>query len=226
MGRLKMSNTSLEKLITVDGLASSGKSTLARKLAEKLNWPWFSTGVLYRAMAYIISHTENFKEEDYLKLFESKEWYIQLSLEKTCFFYKGQDRTAELYSEKIDERASHFSSFEDYRKKLLPYQRSFYKKEQGLILEGRDCGTVLFPEAPLKIFLSAGEEQRAIRRAKERSKSKDIIFQSQKERDHRDETRSFAPTVCPEGALNLNSDKHSPEELVDIVYQKAQALFF
>ena len=221
----KMSNTSLEKLITIDGLASSGKSTLSRKLAEKLNWPWFSTGVLYRAMAYI-SHTENLKEEFYPKLFKSKAWHIQLSLEKTRFFYKGKDITTELYSEKIDERASHFSSLEVYRKQLIPYQRSFYKKEQGLILEGRDCGTILFPEAPLKIFLSAGEEQRAIRRAKERSKSTEIIFQSQKERDCRDETRSFAPTLCPEGALHLNSDKHSAEELVAMVYQKAQALFF
>lgn len=215
----------MEKLITVDGLASSGKSTLSQKLSEKLDWPWFSTGVLYRGMAYV-GLKESFKEEDYFAFFNSKVWKIKLTSLKTLFFYKGQDITGELYSEEIDEKASYFSASTDYRKALISYQRSFYKKEKGLILEGRDCGTILFPLAPLKIFLTAPESQRVERRAKERNKSSSFIFESQKERDHRDQTRSFAPSVIPEGALILNSADYNPQELVDIVYKKAQTLFF
>ena len=220
----------MEKLITVDGLASSGKSTLAQKLSKKLGWPWFSTGVLYRGMAYV-GLKESFKKKDYFDFFNSKKWKIELTPLKTLFFYKDKDITGELYSEQIDERASCFSSYPPYRKALIPYQRSFYKKrgdkiEKGLILEGRDCGTILFPSAGLKIFLTAPESQRVERRAKERNKSSSLIFESQQERDHRDQTRSFAPSVTPEGALALNSSEHSPDELVSIVYKKTQKLFF
>ena len=218
----------MEKLITVDGLASSGKSTLAQKLSQKLNWSWFSTGVLYRGMAYV-GFKENFKPKDYFDFFNSKTWRMELTPMKTLFFYKKNDITKELYSEIIDEKASAFSSHASYRKALIPYQRSFYqaefKKGKGLILEGRDCGTILFPFAPLKIFLVAPENQRVERRAKERNKSVSLIFESQKERDHRDQTRSFAPSVVPEGALHLDSAEYSPEELVDIVFQKFQSLF-
>jgi len=215
----------MEKLITIDGLASSGKSTLAKKLADRLGWPWFSTGVLYRGMAYA-GLTAGFKSEDYFKFFKSKTWRIELTSSKTLFFYKNRDITGPLYSEKIDELASLFSSTAAYRKALISYQRSFYKKEKGLILEGRDCGTILFPSAPLKIFLSAPEEQRGARRAKERKKSSSLIFESQKERDHRDQNRVFAPSVVPEGALRLNSYQYNSEELLDIVFKKAQNLFF
>ena len=227
----------MEKLITVDGLASSGKSTLSQKLSEKLGWSWFSTGVLYRGMAYV-GLKEKFKEEDsdYFDFFKSKTWRVELTPLKTLFFYKDQDITRELYSEKIDEKASYFSAHASYRKALISYQRSFYKKgedkterhkkEKGLILEGRDCGTILFPSAPLKIFLTAPESQRVERRAKERNKSSSLIFKSQKERDYRDQSRSFAPSVVPEGALTLNSAEYNLEELVEIVYKKVQTLFF
>ena len=215
----------MEKLITVDGLASSGKSTLSQKLSQKLSWSWFSTGVLYRGMAYV-GLKENFEKKDYLEFFKSKDWKIELSPSRTLFFYKKENITEQLYSEKIDDKASSFSATPDYRKALISYQRSFYEKDKGLILEGRDCGTILFPSAPLKIFLLAPENQRVERRAKERNKSSELIFKIQKERDHRDETRSFAPAVTPEGALTLNSAEHNPEELVDIVYKKACSLFF
>jgi len=215
----------MEKLITVDGLASSGKSTLARKLSKKLHWSWFSTGVLYRGMAYV-GFKENFKEKDFFHFFKSKQWEIKLSPLKTLFFYKEEDITDKLYFEDIDEKASLFSFHKAYRKALIPYQRSFYKSSKGLILEGRDCGTILFPKAALKIFLQAPEDQRVERRAKERKKSPSFIFEAQKERDQRDQTRAFAPSIIPEGALTLNSSEYRSEELANIVYKKAQQLFF
>ena len=215
----------MDKIITIDGLASSGKSTLSQNLSQKLNWPWLSTGVLYRGMAYV-GLKEHFKEKDYFCFFKSKDWRIELSPFKSRFFYKEKDISLELYCEEIDERSSFFSTFSNYRKALIPYQRSFYNKEKGLILEGRDCGTVLFPSAPLKVFLKASSVKRAERRAKDRKQAASLVFESQEKRDDRDQSRSFAPLIQPKGALCLDSSSCASDDLVQIVYEKAQKIFF
>ena len=216
----------MKKIITIDGLASSGKSTLSQLLAKKLNWPWLSTGVLYRGMAYV-GFKENFSEQDYLCFFQSKNWHIELTGLKSLFFYKGEDISSKLYAEDIDNQASLFSSKAVFRKALIPVQRGFYKplSKKGLILEGRDCGTILFPSAPLKIFLSANEKTRAERRAGDRNQERGAVFQAQQERDKRDQNRSFAPLVQPKNSLYLDSGQKSSEELADFVYKKAQKFF-
>ena len=216
----------MKKIITIDGLASSGKSTLSQRLSKKLNWPWFSTGTLYRGMAYI-GLKENFSPQDYLSFFKSKSWHIRLTNSKSLFFYKGQNISHKLYKEEIDEKASSFSSKAEYRKALIPFQRAFYSSlsQKGLILEGRDCGTVLFPSAPLKIFLSAREDIRAKRRAKDRKQKQPEVLQAQKQRDKRDQSRSFAPLIKPREALCLDSSKKNLEELTALVYKKAQEIF-
>ena len=215
----------MEKIITIDGLASSGKSTLSQKLSKKLGWPWFSTGVLYRGMAYV-GLIEKFTEKEFLSFFNSPDWSIQLTDSKSLFFYKGKDINSQLYQEAIDEKASLFSSHPHYRKALIPVQRAFYDENKGLILEGRDCGSVLFPSAPLKVFLTAQDNMRAKRRARDRKETAQIILQSQKNRDQRDQNRSFAPVVQPEGALCLDSGKYTASQLVDAVYQQAQDIFY
>ena len=217
----------MKKIITVDGLASSGKSTLSKKLAQKLGWQWFSTGVIYRGLAYI-GHKERWKPKDCLSFISSSaQWKIQLTPDKTLFFYREEDITDKIYEEKTDELASLFSANEAFRKALISFQRNFFnpRSEKGLILEGRDCGTVIFPDAPLKVFLEAGEGLRAERRAKERNQKKSLILKAQKERDRRDRQRPFAPALCPEGSLLLNSDSQTPEEMADFIYSEAQKRF-
>ena len=214
----------MEKIITIDGLASTGKSTLSQKLSKKLGWPWFSTGVLYRGMAYV-GLREKLTEKEYFSFFKSQDWSIQLTDSESLFFYKGQDISSQLYQKTIDEKASLFSSHSHYRKALIPVQRAFYNDNKGLILEGRDCGTVLFPFAPLKVFLIAPDNIRAKRRARERKETDQVIFQSQKSRDQRDQQRSFAPAIQPADAFCLDSGKYDINQLVDIVYQKADRIF-
>lgn len=214
----------MKKIITIDGLASSGKSTLSQKLSEKLGWSWLSTGVLYRGMAYV-GYIENFTEEKYLSFFKSRDWFIKLTDTQSLFFYKGQDISTQLYQKSIDEKASFFSSHPLYRKELIPVQRSFYKAQKGLILEGRDCGSILFPSAPLKIFLTASDQVRAKRRAKDREEPAKVILQSQKNRDQRDQNRPFAPVIRPKDALCLDSERYTLDQLVEVVYQKAVAIF-
>ena len=214
----------MEKIITIDGLASTGKSTLSKNLSQKLGWPWFSTGVLYRGMAYV-GFIEHFTEKEYFSFFKSKNWSIQLTDSESLFFYKGQNISSKLYQKTIDEKSSLFSSHPGYRKALIPVQRAFYKEDKGLILEGRDCGTILFPSAPLKIFLIAPDNIRAERRAEDRKELAQAVLQSHKNRDQRDQARSFAPAIQPADAFCVDSGKYSAGQLTDIIYQKAQSVF-
>ena len=159
-------------MITIDGAASSGKSSLSRELSRKLGWKWLSSGVFYRGIA-CVGFMEGFsKEREYLDFIRSGLWEVKLSLKKSLFFYKGQDITNRLYERKIDELSSLFSGQTVFRKAILPFQREMLKKEGSLIAEGRDCGTVVFPKAPLKIFLQADDRIRAERRARDRNSKK------------------------------------------------------
>ena len=217
-----------KKIITIDGFASSGKSTLSRELAKKLQWKWLSTGVIYRGIA-LVGSEQGFQDEDYLNFASSKDWQILLEDEATRFFYKNEDITPRLYTLDVDEKASLFSAREDFRKSLISFQRNFLfslKNQEGLIAEGRDCGTKIFPEASLKIFLKAGEEARAKRRLEDRKlRSISSVLKSQSERDTRDKTRSFAPTLEPEGSFVIDTDKNSLEEMLEKALQKALETF-
>ncbi len=214
------------KAITIDGPASSGKSSLSRLLSKKLNWPWWSTGVLYRGLAYV-GFKENLSPQGYLHFFQSKNWHIHLTDSKSLFFYKGRDISSKLDKGEMDERASLFSSNPLFRKALIPVQKQFFQPylKKGIIMEGRDCGTVLCPSAPLKVFLSASSIERAKRRAKDRNQDQSTVFQAQKIRDKRDQNRPFAPLIPPKNALCLDSSKKSAMELSFLVYKKAQSLF-
>ena len=215
----------MKKIITIDGLASSGKSTLSRLLAKKLNWNWLSSGVLYRGLAYVGDKEGLKTDEDYLSFIDSEKWRVELTPKKSLFFYKNEDITDKIYKESVDDISSTLSARVPLREKLIPIQRNFYKFETGLIIEGRDTGTVIFPEALLKIFLVAPEKMRAQRRAKDRKEDEAFILKSQKERDKRDQSRPFAPVKQPEKSLILSSEDFSPEEMIQQVYKEYQRVF-
>ena len=219
----------MERVITVDGFASSGKSTLSRVLAEKLGWSWLSTGALYRGMAYI-EREEGFQKSDILRFVHSGDWKIRLSADKTRFFYQNRDITEKLYMSSVDDRASLLSAWSEFRKELIPFQRAFLPKkgEKGLVAEGRDCGTKIFPSAPLKVFLQAEEGVRAERRSRDRERDQlevPTALKAQRERDRRDRERDFAPTAVPAGGLILNSGANPPSILVQRVYEEARRIF-
>ena len=215
----------MQKIITIDGAASSGKSFVSRKLSQKMGWRWLSTGVFYRGIAYV-GYLEKFqKEKEWLNFIQFGEWEVQLAFQKSLFFYKGRNITEQLYKRKIDELSSLFSGKTIFRKALISFQRDVLKREGALIAEGRDCGTVLFPKAPLKVFLLASSQIRAERRAKDRNSEKADILKDQKIRDRRDKNRHFAPLRKPKGSLVIDTGVHSPEEIVKHIQEKAVPLF-
>lgn len=201
-------------LITIDGPSASGKTSVSRALAKELGWNWLSTGVFYRGIAYLCHKRfkrDEIKESEVLKVLEEEKgsWEVKLGEKATFFSWKGNSiPEKEIYSLPISTVASFVSQFPHLREKIIPYQRKALKKHpQGLIVEGRDCGSVVFPEAPLKIYLTASEKARVKRRSFELKKEGLEVKKNIQERDTKDTTRKHAPLICPEGSHRLDSSE-------------------
>ncbi|MFC1659394.1 (d)CMP kinase [Pseudomonadota bacterium] len=197
-------------IIAVDGPASSGKGTVAKKLAEHFNLPHLNTGALYRIVGYKALQNnidlENIKELGGLvKNIESEDF-----------------EATGLYNEKVGEAASKIASNSEIRKILLDFQRNFANNARGAVLDGRDIGTVICPNADYKFFITASVEERAKRRFKE-SKSKGIsisyeqVLEKLKERDYRDSNRSIAPLVKASDAIEIDTTEMSIDEVFKCV---------
>jgi cytidylate kinase len=204
-------------IITLDGPMGSGKTSLGRALAKRLSLPFLSTGLLYRAVGYLVrSHNLPIEEERILSALK----ITPLSLLREGGEFRillGGTIIPEgiLKEEEIAELASMTSQFAGIRRYLLPIQRSAVTPE-GLVAEGRDLGSVVFPEATLKLYLSADPEVRLKRRAQELGRDYQEIKRVSR-RDERDSRRSLAPLLVPEGAKILDTTSRTVEELVEIV---------
>jgi len=201
-------------VITIDGPVGSGKSSVAKELAKRLNIYYLNTGLLYRAAAYIMIHKLNKKD---FGPFTEKE--LQL-LDKISYEYKDnnpvvyfekQDLTSHLSDSELDAPASMISSNRQVRERLLSVQRKISEK-YDVIAEGRDCGSVVFPKADHKFFLTARLDvraKRALSDERRRIEGKDVekVKVELEQRDQRDKTRKVSPLVVPnDGIIIDNSD--------------------
>lgn len=179
-------------VITIDGPSGSGKGTVGELLAKKLGWRFLDSGALYRALAL----TALKRDVDLTDVSSLKELAINLDIEfiLDCrIILKGQDVSREIRTEECSLAASKVAVLPEIRKVLLKRQRDFRQKP-GLVADGRDMGTVVFPDAQLKIFLIASQKERAERRyrqlqGQEINVSLHDVFQDLQKRDKRDELR-------------------------------------
>jgi len=207
-------------VITIDGPAASGKTTVSRELARRLGFSWVSTGAFYRGLALAAQKlkVDLSDEQAMAKLAGSAEWAVKMGPEGTHVFVQNMDVTSEVHQENTGTAASQISQYQGVRKALLPLQRACAEGVQGLIAEGRDCGTVVFPQASAKVFLTARSEDRAKRRAIQQGDSAESIEKihlDQKQRDQRDSARKSAPLLTPDGALTLDTSDLSLVEVLD-----------
>ncbi len=210
------------QVVTIDGPAASGKSSVSRELARRLGWKWISTGAFYRGLAFV-AHEEgvDLKDEKALvKLSQSSVWSIEMGTERTEVVYQGRCVTDDVSKEQVGMWASQVSSYPAVRESLLKNQRDCEMQTQGLVAEGRDCGTVVFPEASLKFYLTADQVQRATRRAQDLGLSVEDTVANQKVRDHQDSTRKTAPLQVPENAIVIDTTHLSLSEAVGLIEQK------
>ena len=203
----------MNKVITIDGPSASGKGTLAILLADKLNWKILDSGALYRAFAYF-SISENDQ-----KLIEENLRKISFNIVNNSIqvLFKNEDISRHLRTEETAIQASKISSLSSTREILLPIQR-FFLETSNLIADGRDMGSVVFPDADLKFFLDAAPEVRAKRRHLELQKRgqevnmhdliNDIV-----ERDKKDRTRDLSPLIKTEDSILLDSTNLDQESI-------------
>ncbi|MBT4760645.1 MAG: (d)CMP kinase [Bdellovibrionaceae bacterium] len=214
-------------VITIDGPAASGKSSVSRKLSERLGWDWVSTGAFYRGVGFLAyeSNMDLQDEEALVKLILDKEWEVVLAPEKTQFFFKGKDISSQVFVETVGSFASQISSHPGVRDSLLQAQRSLTQGRKGLVAEGRDCGTVVFPSSPLKIFLTADQSKRASRRVEQGGGEVKEILKAQQVRDEQDTQRKSAPLLAAEDAVTIDTTDLSLDQVVDQVETMAIKLF-
>jgi len=211
-------------IITIDGLSGSGKSTISLLFAKKLKWNLLDSGILYRAVGYILNnqsiHIDS--EDTVLEIIANIQLVPSQSFEYKVHFNK-EDISDYLINEEIGIEASRVSKHEYIRKALLPIQHSCVMSP-GLIANGRDMGTKVFPDAGLKLFFIADLSVRAQRRHQQLSElgqTVDIkdISESLIERDERDLTRNISPLKAANDAIVLDSTELNIESVLDKILE-------
>lgn len=217
-----------EKLIiAIDGPAGSGKSTTAKLLAKKLGYLYIDTGAMYRAVTlYAIKNNLLDDEEKIIEL--AKQLNIELKFEngQTKVSVNGKDVTDEIRSLEVNQNVSPVSKIEGVRKILVDKQKEM-GKNGGVVMEGRDITTVVFPNADVKIFLTATIDERARRRALEfeqKGQQVDIekVKQNILERDRIDSSRDVSPLTKSPDAIEIDTSNLSIEQQVDLILEETK----
>ena len=215
------------KVITIDGPAGSGKSTVSRLLAARLGWIYVTTGAIYRTLALMLMEAgTSVNDTGAIERFVSflSERYRQES--RSGRVYLGEREVSnEIRSPIMSEQASIVAQDELVRRRLLPVQRRIVLECSGAVVDGRDMGTVVFPDSPLKIFLTAAAESRANRRAEELNAAGQKIDVSAlvkeiHERDLRDSNRAVAPMRQAEDAVCIDSTDMDPQSVVKLILKQ------
>ena len=207
-------------IITVDGPSGSGKGTLSSALGNSLGWTILDSGALYRAIAFDAERKKiDFHEAEERKIFGLIK-SLKIELKSNKVFLNGEDVSENIRTEEVGLRASKIAANPKLRRAILDFQRSFICLP-GLVADGRDMGTVVFPEAQLKIFLTASASVRGERRFiqlknKGLSVSLPDLIKQIRERDSQDENRQVAPLRAAQEAVILDSSENTIEEVLDL----------
>ncbi|MBS3796585.1 MULTISPECIES: (d)CMP kinase [unclassified Pseudoalteromonas] len=208
-------------VITIDGPSGSGKGTVCRLLAQKLGWDVLDSGAIYRVLALAALHHQIALDNEEALVPLAANLDVQFSFdaenESSKIVLEGEEVTHGIRNEEVGAAASKVAALPRVREALLRRQRAF-RGEAGLIADGRDMGTVVFPDANVKIFLTASAEERAERRFKElKAKGLDVTLSGLlvdiQARDERDMNRAVAPLVPAEDAVSLDTTELNAEQV-------------
>lgn len=209
--------------IAIDGFSSTGKSTIAKLLAKKYNYIYVDTGAMYRAVAFFAKKNQFISEDffDVEKLISSLDsislqFRFNENLGFAEMFLNDENVENEIRTLEISQLVSTVAAISEVRKKLVAEQQAM-GKNGGIVMDGRDIGTVVFPDAELKIFMTASADKRAIRRYKELIDKGDAvsyeeILNNVQERDRMDSTREDSPLIKATDAIEIDNSELGIQE--------------
>ncbi len=215
------------RIITIDGPSGSGKGTIANLLSKHLGWHCLDSGALYRLTGLAVERagisTENVKKVNEIVR------NMDITFHPDGIRMGSEDVTDAIRTERVGNMASRVAAIPEVRAELLDWQRN-YVREPGLVADGRDMGTIVFPAAAVKIFLTASAEERAKRRYKQlKEKGLDVklnsLIEEIRERDDRDRNRSVAPLKAAEDALVVESTRLSIQDVFNRILERVRNAF-
>lgn len=216
-------------IIAIDGPAGSGKSTTAKLVADKLGFTYIDTGAMYRAVTFLAMERGIINDEEkIIKMCEEINISLVTSSGDTQVFVDGRELTHDIRSIEVNDNVSYISKIDGVRKELVKKQREI-GKGGNVVMEGRDIGTVVFPNADVKIYLTAGLDQRTERRVKQLAEdnnniSPEVIKENLLKRDKIDSTRSVSPLVKSDDAVELDTSFLTVEEQVNKIIEQVNSL--
>ncbi len=208
-------------IIAIDGPAGSGKSTIAQLIANDLGLVYLDTGAMYRVFTLkVMKEKIDFNDMTNITKLLNNLW---MNIEKDRFFLDDEDVTEEIRKPEISENVSKIAAIREVREKMVEMQREF-SRSKDVILDGRDIGTVVFPDADIKVFLVADPLERAKRRHKEliekgEDVSLDEIYENIITRDKIDSTREISPLKIGKGAIKIDTTARNIKEVKDEIME-------
>ena len=215
-------------VIAIDGPAGSGKSTTAQLVAQKLGFVYIDTGAMYRAITHLAIRNNALGNNDkIIEIAANSDIDLKFEYGVTSININGEDLTDKIRTLDVNENVSDVSKIEEVRKILVRKQREIGSKTTSVVMEGRDIATVVFPNADVKIFLTATIDERAKRRAKEYAENGTEILvtdikENLKTRDQIDSNREISPLVKAEDAIVVDTSYVTIEEQVNIILQEVK----
>jgi cytidylate kinase len=206
-------------VIAIDGPAGAGKSTVARAVADALGFTYLDSGAMYRCVA-LAALERGMDVEDGERLGELA-WSLDIGFDGGSIRLDGKPVEGKIRSPEVTIAASHISVHPQVRQAMVKRQRELIANGK-YVAEGRDIGTVVSPDSPLKVFLTASEAERARRRAADSGESVDQVRKDMQDRDRRDQNRADSPLRAANDSVPLDTTNLSPEEVVDLIADLAR----
>ena len=215
-------------IIAIDGPAGSGKSTSAKLIAKKLGYLYIDTGAMYRAITFLASENGAIKDEaKIIELARNSKIELKYNNGEIVVMLNDRDISEEIRSSQVNASVSDVSKISAVRKLLVEKQREMGEKGHGIVMEGRDIGTVVFPEADVKIFLTASLDIRANRRVKEYAeKGSEVVIEEIKNnlssRDKIDSSRDDSPLTKAPDAVAIDTTSITINEQVNLILEQVK----
>lgn len=210
-------------IIAIDGTSGSGKSTLAKKLAKKLNFGFFSAGSLYRTITLkaLNLHIRDDEDDKLQYMIEHTEIIYSYDGEKSVMLLDGIDVADQLHNEEISTNVAKYACKPYIREFVRTLQRDTQNHNENIVMEGRDIGSVIFPNAEMKIYVDCNVKERAKRRFKDYAEkdpniTMEEVLEALKDRDYKDMHREISPLVMCEDAYLIDSTLNSVNDCIEL----------